>query len=238
MKRDRWSFDCVEPNVYHKDSLPVPYIARRKRYSEEVFECCDCESKCDPEECICLKRGPNFQCQDDCSCFWNCGRSKDIVHGPCIPLLIFDTQTCKGLGVKALECIKEGTFVCEYVGDVAAEKAADNSYVLNVVEHFSCSRSSRLVQVDALENGNVGRYINHSCDPNLRVDMIFVESDVPHVCFFSTQQIEAGEEITFDYDGSSNDGADLSETVCGCHAKNCRGFLPRHGNVINKMKGK
>ncbi|XP_055311987.1 histone-lysine N-methyltransferase SETDB1-B-like [Sitodiplosis mosellana] len=87
-------------------------------------------------------------------------------------------------------------------------------------EH-SKSRSKSYV-VDALYNGNISRFINHSCDPNLFVQSIYVDEDkrFPWLGFFSSEPIKAGQELTIDYRYELTDGEGI-KCQCGSGGK-CR----------------
>lgn len=62
--------------------------------------------------------------------------------------------------------------------------------------------------IDATSCGNVSRFINHSCNPTLRLDTIRSEEHVvPELVFFTRRALGVGEELTFDYGGSSLDAA-------------------------------
>ncbi|XP_014476372.1 PREDICTED: histone-lysine N-methyltransferase SETDB1 isoform X2 [Dinoponera quadriceps] len=81
--------------------------------------------------------------------------------------------------------------------------------------------------MDAKTTGNIGRYLNHSCDPNIFVQNVFVDThDVrfPWVAFFALQYIKAGQELTwnYSYDVGSIPGKVI---ICKCGAANCRGRL-------------
>lgn len=52
--------------------------------------------------------------------------------------------------------------------------------------------------IDATSKGNISRFINHSCDPCAMTQKWTVNGEL-RVGFFSTRDINAGEEITFDY---------------------------------------
>jgi len=52
--------------------------------------------------------------------------------------------------------------------------------------------------IDATFYGNKARYINHSCDPNLKSDKLVINGET-HIIFIALRHIEAGEELTFDY---------------------------------------
>ncbi|CAO1326729.1 unnamed protein product [Diamesa serratosioi] len=82
----------------------------------------------------------------------------------------------------------------------------------------------RVYILDAKQCGNVGRYFNHSCQPNLFVQSVFVDSHDPRfpwVSFFASRTIKAGEELTwnYNYDVGSVPGKVL---YCKCGSKNCR----------------
>ncbi|XP_043284861.1 histone-lysine N-methyltransferase eggless [Venturia canescens] len=81
--------------------------------------------------------------------------------------------------------------------------------------------------MDAKTTGNIGRYLNHSCDPNVFVQNVFVDThDVrfPWVAFFALNYIRAGQELTwnYSYDVGSIPGKVM---LCKCGASNCRGRL-------------
>lgn len=55
------------------------------------------------------------------------------------------------------------------------------------------------------------RYVNHSCDPNTKP---VNQSDM------AIKNIKKGEEITSDYNGTSN-----PSFICNCGSKNCKGLF-------------
>ncbi|XP_039752126.1 histone-lysine N-methyltransferase eggless isoform X1 [Pararge aegeria] len=81
--------------------------------------------------------------------------------------------------------------------------------------------------MDAKVQGNIGRYLNHSCTPNVFVQNVFVDTHDPRfpwVAFFALHHIRAGTELTwnYNYDVGSVPGKVL---YCFCGAPNCRGRL-------------
>ncbi|KAJ2941932.1 hypothetical protein O0L34_g10749 [Tuta absoluta] len=81
--------------------------------------------------------------------------------------------------------------------------------------------------MDAKVQGNIGRYLNHSCSPNVFVQNVFVDTHDPRfpwVAFFALSHIRAGTELTwnYNYDVGSVPGKAL---YCYCGAPNCRGRL-------------
>lgn len=75
--------------------------------------------------------------------------------------------------------------------------------------------------VDATKKGNLGRFCNHSCNPNSYVDK-WVVGDKLRMGIFAERDIKAGEELVFNYNVDRY-GAD--PTPCYCGEPNCTGFL-------------
>jgi histone-lysine N-methyltransferase SETDB1 len=81
--------------------------------------------------------------------------------------------------------------------------------------------------MDAKICGNIGRYFNHSCSPNLFVQNVFVDTydlRFPWIAFFASQFIKAGTELCWDYNYEigSVKGRKL---FCHCGSAFCRGRL-------------
>uniref|UniRef100_A0A671PSA3 [histone H3]-lysine(4) N-trimethyltransferase n=1 Tax=Sinocyclocheilus anshuiensis TaxID=1608454 RepID=A0A671PSA3_9TELE len=81
--------------------------------------------------------------------------------------------------------------------------------------------------IDARQQGNLGRFINHSCSPNLFVQNVFVDTHdlrFPWVAFFASKRIKAGTELTWDYnyEVGSVEGKVL---LCCCGSLRCTGRL-------------
>lgn len=112
----------------------------------------------------------------------------------------------QGLGVEALERLPCGRFVCEYAREVIGSHEAhhrqlsqtplDMNYIIAVLEN---SRGDRVTQtfVDPMTVGNVGRFINHSCQPNLLMVPIRVHSLLPRLALFANRDIERYKELTY-----------------------------------------
>ena len=139
------------------------------------------------------------------------------------------TENCRILDARliCINPIQKSSFVCEYAGEIIDEAKAlqrskkdSKNYILYVKEHFSSGE--KVTIIDPTKIGNIGRYINHSCDPNLSLQVVRVESLCPSVALFACRDIEAKEELTFDYGYDSSTGT----MKCLCNSSNCRGFLP------------
>ncbi|XP_077691886.1 histone-lysine N-methyltransferase EHMT1 isoform X6 [Eretmochelys imbricata] len=140
-----------------------------------------------------------FECNHACSCWRNC-RNRVVQNGLRVRLQLYRTQNM-GWGVRSMQDIPLGTFVCEYVGELISDSEADvreeDSYLFDLD-----NKDGEVYCIDARFYGNISRFINHLCEPNLtpvRVFMSHQDLRFPRIAFFSTRQIEAGEEIGFDY---------------------------------------
>lgn len=76
---------------------------------------------------------------------------------------------------------------------------ASNDYLPLIKRYLSINE---MYCVDGKRIGNIGRFLNHSCDPNCRIRNIFVNNHdyrYPLIAFFSIKHIKALEELTWDY---------------------------------------
>ncbi|KAM6292691.1 histone-lysine N-methyltransferase SETDB2 [Porphyrio hochstetteri] len=103
---------------------------------------------------------------------------------------------------------KQDTFCEEADGDyMLLKNANEDIYVL-----------------DATKEGNVGRFLNHSCCPNLFAQSVFVEThnrSFPWVAFFTNRHVKAGTELTWDY-GYEAGSMPETEISCQCGVQKCR----------------
>ena len=81
--------------------------------------------------------------------------------------------------------------------------------------------------MDAMTQGNVGRYLNHSCDPNVFVQNVFTQSHdlrFPSLAFFTIKYVAAGQELCWNYNYVV-DSVEGKQISCNCGADNCKGRL-------------
>ncbi|EDV19880.1 uncharacterized protein TRIADDRAFT_64362 [Trichoplax adhaerens] len=84
--------------------------------------------------------------------------------------------------------------------------------------------SSEPFIVDSKRIGNIGRFYNHSCDPNMFVQNVFWKTQdlrFPTLSFFTLRSIPAGSELTWDY-GYEMGSVEGKVKYCFCGASNCR----------------
>ncbi|KAL0326125.1 UNVERIFIED_CONTAM: Histone-lysine N-methyltransferase ASHH2 [Sesamum radiatum] len=182
----------------------------------------------------CLNRMLNIECvQGTCPCGELCS-NQQFQKRKYAKLKWFRCGK-KGYGLQALEDISEGQFLIEYVGevlDVHAYEARQREYALNGHKHFYFMTLNGSEVIDACAKGNLGRFINHSCDPNCRTEKWMVNGEVC-IGLFSLRDIKKGEEVTFDYNYVRVFGAAAKKCVCG--SPNCRGYIggdPLNSEVV------
>uniref|UniRef100_A0A665WF93 Euchromatic histone-lysine N-methyltransferase 1a n=1 Tax=Echeneis naucrates TaxID=173247 RepID=A0A665WF93_ECHNA len=203
---------------------------------------CNCTDDCSSSTCICgqlslrcwydsdgrlpldfCQREPPvlFECNHACSCWRTC-RNRVVQKGLRARLQLFKTQKM-GWGVRAMQDIPQGTFICEYVGeiitDAEADKRENDSFLFtldNKVKDVHC--------IDARLFGNIGRFINHLCEPNLLAVRVFtMHQDLrfPRIAFFSSGSIKTGDQIGFDY-GDNYWRVKSKYFNCQCGSLKCR----------------
>ncbi|XP_062154230.1 histone-lysine N-methyltransferase SUVR5 isoform X2 [Alnus glutinosa] len=178
-----------------------------------------------------------YECNHMCSCSRTCP-NRILQNGVRVKLEVFKTEK-KGWALRAAETILRGMFVCEYVGEVLDEQEANKrrhryrkegcSYLYDIDAHMN--DMSRLMEgqvpyvIDATNYGNVSRFINHSCSPNLVNYQVLVESmdsQCAHIGLYASRDIALGEELTFNYRYELLPGEGYP---CHCGASNCQGRL-------------
>jgi len=85
--------------------------------------------------------------------------------------------------------------------------------------------------IDADAHGNVGRYINHSCNPNLAMLVTRSDHPVPVAALYTVEKIAAGVELTFSYGASPATNTSTTPHPqgvrrCFCGEDCCTGYLP------------
>uniref|UniRef100_A0A8C6YTL0 Histone-lysine N-methyltransferase SETDB1 n=1 Tax=Nothoprocta perdicaria TaxID=30464 RepID=A0A8C6YTL0_NOTPE len=110
--------------------------------------------------------------------------------------------------------------------NMAAADKGESAPVRRTTRQFYDGEESCYI-IDAKLEGNLGRYLNHSCSPNLFVQNVFVDTHdlrFPWVAFFASKRIRAGTELTWDYNYEVG-SVEGKELLCCCGAIECRGRL-------------
>ena len=83
-----------------------------------------------------------------------------------------------------------------------------------------CALDSRW-SLDGSRGGNGTHYINHSCEPNSYMKILY-----GHIQFYALRDIRPGEEITVDYEMTLHPDSKR----CFCGAQTCRGTINKIQN--------
>ena len=150
--------------------------------------------------------------------------------------------TWGGNGLRATEPIKAGEFVIEYVGEVISleesrrrladdnKKRITNFYQISLGKttgfYYSTwtllkTNSDKNRVIDSGHEGNVSRFLNHSCNPNCETTTWSVDGD-KRIGIFCLKDIEHNEELTFNYQLMQ---AGNRKTKCLCNSINCANFI-------------
>jgi len=136
---------------------------------------------------------------------------------------VFKTEK-KGYGLRANEKMESGDFIFEYIGDVIDEPRFRKRmirYDEEGIKHFYFMSLNKGEFIDATKRGNLGRFCNHSCNPNCYVDK-WVVGDKLCMGIFAGRNVRAGEELVFNYNVDRY-GADPQPCYCG--EPNCTGYI-------------
>jgi len=140
--------------------------------------------------------------------------------------LAFGKSSIQGWGLIAQQNFKESDFVIEYRGQLVRHsvanileekynKAGKACYLFAVDDDFV---------VDATDCGNLGRFINHSCNPNMHTKVVTGNHGY-HIVFVARRDVAIGEELTFDYRFEKDSEKGAERLPCFCGAPTCRGYM-------------
>ncbi|KAI7743427.1 hypothetical protein M8C21_011278, partial [Ambrosia artemisiifolia] len=188
-----------------------------------------------------------YECGPSCKCPPSC-YNRVTQHGMKIHLEIFKTES-RGWGVRSLSSISSGSFICEYVGELleeseAEERKGNDEYLFDIGQNYNdCSlnpdtkpgetvNTDSGFTIDAAYSGNVGRFINHSCSPNLYAQNVLYDEDdkrMPHIMLFAAENIPPLTELTYHYNYAVDEVHDADGNIkvksCYCGSSECTGRM-------------
>ncbi|MGE0114284.1 MAG: SET domain-containing protein [Steroidobacteraceae bacterium] len=146
----------------------------------------------------------------------------DLVHSELVEVR---NSPIHGRGIYAVQPIRKGTRVYEYVGERITHAEADRRFWRKRHDdgHTFLFVVNRKTVIDGTRKGNDARFINHRCEANCETitenNRIFIEA---------IRDIKTGEELGYDYQltwSEADTPEDLALYNCRCGARNCRGTM-------------
>ncbi|KAF9874023.1 SET domain-containing protein [Colletotrichum karsti] len=206
------------------------YGSKHMGSSEHDALDCDCRSE--------WQDGKNYSCGEDSDCINRATRMECVVGtGNCgdgcqnqrfqrkeyANVSVIKTDK-KGFGLRANVDLQANDFIFEYIGEVINEptfRRRMSQYDEEGIKHFYFMSLTKHEFVDATKKGNLGRFCNHSCNPNCYVDK-WVVGEKLRMGIFTSRKIKAGEELVFNY---NVDRYGANPQPCYCGEPNCTGFI-------------
>jgi hypothetical protein len=102
-----------------------------------------------------------------------------------------------GWGVFANRNFKKMQFIAEYTGKVRKRRKTDvkNAYCF---EYLVAQGFDSPYTIDALDQGGLARYVNHSSSPNLNSSLATFEN-ISHIVLYTKEPIAKGTQLCYDY---------------------------------------
>ncbi|GKV28986.1 hypothetical protein SLEP1_g37970 [Rubroshorea leprosula] len=172
-------------------------------------------------------------------------------HNGCHPgglkvrLEVFKSKD-KGWGLRSWDPIDAGDYICEYAGEAVdtprAKELGDennNCYIFYSTHTYhsvgvlpgESNEASKIpfpLIISAKVIGNVARFMNHGCSPNVLWQAVLRannrESDI-HIMFFAIKNIPPMTELTYDYGMVPPDKVEQGKKRCLCGSLKCRGYF-------------
>ncbi|XP_045823256.1 histone-lysine N-methyltransferase, H3 lysine-9 specific SUVH4-like [Trifolium pratense] len=232
---------CIDPTTCEcakRNGSEFPYVSRD---GDRLIEAKDVVFEC----------GPNCGCDPGCL-------NRTSQKGLRYRLEVFRTAK-KGWGVRSWDFIPSGAPVCEYTGilgragdmdsvlennyifeidclqtikglGVRERRSQNVAYAANLLDNYD-GQDSEAPEfcIDAGSTGNIARFINHCCDPNLFVQCVLSthhDLRLARVVLFAADNIPPLQELTYDYgcalDSVLDSDGKVKQMACYCGASGCR----------------
>ncbi|XP_077872149.1 histone-lysine N-methyltransferase SETDB2 isoform X4 [Ictidomys tridecemlineatus] len=150
-------------------------------------------------------------------------REETLPGGRCDQATTLDNENVKEFEVQIKKPQEEKSPVCKNQQVYHDEELTCDTKNTSSDSLMKSSKSNVFL-LDATKEGNVGRFLNHSCCPNLLVQNVFVETrdrNFPLVAFFTNRYVKARTELTWDYGYEAGTMPD-KEILCQCGVNKCR----------------
>ncbi|CAJ1966641.1 unnamed protein product [Cylindrotheca closterium] len=140
--------------------------------------------------------------------------------------LRFDRSNIHAWGVFTDKEIKQNQMIVEYRGEIIGNSVAEKrelEYVKSNIGSDYMFRIDAFTVCDATKQGNVARFINHSCNPNCFTKIIYIEG-IRRIVIYAKRNIDFGEELGYDYKFPLEYDPE-KRIECHCGARICSGYM-------------
>ena len=151
------------------------------------------------------------------------------------------TSRVHGSGLFAVQNIKRGSKIIEYIGDKVTKKEGDKR-ADKQIKQYKKNKNNGMVyifqlnkqyDIDGAVSYNHAKLINHSCNPNCEVEIVNNE-----IWISAIKNIKKNAELSYNY-GYSYD-TDYIDHICKCGSSKCVGYIldEDHWPKLKKKKQK
>uniref|UniRef100_A0A0N5A473 SET domain-containing protein n=1 Tax=Parastrongyloides trichosuri TaxID=131310 RepID=A0A0N5A473_PARTI len=238
-------FKDIKNNKYLKMKNSMPYVEGFIPIFNNIYLCI--EDTCDKEtiKCRCNRQifrrsymdklPALYRCKDSCLLF-NAKKECTDNHGPysiCDNMFFRMKKSIsiyvkhvgeKGYGIASKFLISKGQFIVDIVGEVLDNKGVRELLSKEENKKTKGTYLQRLTDNNILyfyRKGNIGRFVNHSCSPNAKLEVW--KSGIHYVLgIFAIRNIFPHDEITinYGYNSTRTTGPD-----CKCGSFLCQGNI-------------
>ncbi|RHZ70508.1 hypothetical protein CDV55_101453 [Aspergillus turcosus] len=130
----------------------------------------------------------------------------------------------RGYGVRSNRTFEPNQIIVEYTGEIITQAECEKR-MRTIYKNNECYYLMYFDQnmiIDATR-GSIARFVNHSCEPNCRMEKWTVAGKPRMALFAGDHGIMTGEELTYDYNFDPYSQKNVQQ--CRCGASNCRGIL-------------
>ncbi|EXJ68415.1 histone-lysine N-methyltransferase ASH1L [Cladophialophora psammophila CBS 110553] len=235
-KPDEWR--KVNKNVFVGDAAQTWRVSKYEEHSS-----CGCkrETGCDQN---CMNRYMYYEC-DERNCNLEaqlCGnrafeglRQRVKKGGKYnIGVEVIKTED-RGYGVRSNRTFDPNQIIVEYTGEIITQEECERR-MKTMYKNNECYYLMLFDQnmiIDATR-GSIARFVNHSCEPNCRMEKWTVNGKPRMALFAGDRGIMTGEELSYDYNFDPYSQKNVQE--CRCGSEKCRGVLGPRSKEERKLK--
>ncbi|KIY02144.1 uncharacterized protein Z520_02282 [Fonsecaea multimorphosa CBS 102226] len=235
-KPDEWR--KVNKNVFVGDAAQAWRVSK---YEEHSSCLCKPETGCDQN---CMNRYMYYECD---------GRNCNLKAEECgnrafeslqqrvkkggkynIGVEVIKTED-RGYGVRSNRTFDPNQIIVEYTGEIITQEECERR-MKTMYKNNECYYLMLFDQnmiIDATR-GSIARFVNHSCEPNCRMEKWTVNGKPRMALFAGDRGIMTGEELTYDYNFDPYSQKNVQE--CRCGSQKCRGVLGPRSKEERKPK--